>query len=333
MKDEKFLQNKSEIVLKGGMAPPPPIIIGANIISIEPPNNRNTWYGQNTTNPWESFFYVEYYNKAMGLTKSSTLKISNSRYDDPDITIKFETPYTGPIKLYRSDNNNNVMKDEKFLQNKSEIVLKGGMAPPPPQPSNTVIGADINLIEGPNNSKTFYQSRSKTPYISFFFVEYYNINNTITESNKIRITNMTYDNPDIYIKFSRPYTGPIKLYRSDDNKTVIKDEKTLQNASDIVLRGGMAPTEESKIDIRCPPLDCNSDDIKTKMKDYYKKLFDYNYNILNITDSNLISNNKCKIDFSYIGMKEGKENGNGTRYVTFINENCNWKTHLMDNNL
>jgi hypothetical protein len=105
--------------------------------------------------------------------------------------------------------------------------------------SPPIIGANINPIEEPNNNSkhdkpTWYSNTIKHPYTSIFYVEYYNKNNTKTISNKITLSNKNYDNPDIYIKFLTPYTGPIKLYRSDNNEAVIKDERYLKNISEIV---------------------------------------------------------------------------------------------------
>ena len=79
----------------------------------------------------------------------------------------------------------------------------------------------------------------------------------------------------------------------------------------------------------CPPktLDCNSDDIKTKMKEFYKTYHNNKYNISNITYSNLLPNNKCKVSYIY----SGDTNGDDWRNFTFINdEKCNWKVNLME---
>ena len=134
-------------------------------------------------------------------------------------------------------------------------------------------------------------------------------------------------------------TGKFKVYcKRNDNKVQIDLNDWLKNKTITTEQPSTSPPPTSPpptqpIDATCPPLNCNSEDSKTKMKDYYKKtwstLSNDNYNISNIIDSALIDNNKCEVSYSYNSSKN--DNGNDYRHFTFSNdENCNWEVNLMD---
>ena len=156
-------------------------------------------------------------------------------------------------KVYCKRNDSKIQIDlNEWLKNK--IIETKPPTKPPTQPVTTlvstlvtapvIVGADIDSIYTPKttgSNKTIYSNNIIYSYVSTFYVEYYNKSNEKIKYNIGTLKNQKYDNPDIHITFLTQYTGPITLYRSDYNESVIKDVKNLQNAKDIVLKGGMAP--------------------------------------------------------------------------------------------